>query len=111
MRKLRDAVQEQPTGLPEQVRQAVVKGEITPRQAINLMQDRNKPAIQRSFEHLRLPQQLKEIEKVFDAATPQEKQILAPLMRKKVLNFFSTGAKADRDEYRERLLPYLKGEK
>jgi len=111
MRTLRNAVEDTPTGVPPKVLEALQQGQISQRQAINLLEDRDKPQLQRSFERLRVPSQLKDIEEIFDKATPEERLLLQSLMQKKVVNFFMNDkvSKEERDKYRDKLLPYLNG--
>ena len=113
MKKLRDAVQEQPKGVPPIVIDSLKEGKISPENALTLLKERTEPQIVQSFKRLRISSQMDEIDKIMDAATPEEKRQIIPVMKTKVVNFFTNPnvSKEQRDRYRDRLLPYLRGEK
>jgi len=108
IRGLRDDIEEQPTGVPESLKKAVVDGKITATKAVSLLEERGMTQLERSFSRLRVPSQIDDIERIYKAATDEEKEIIKPIMRKKVLSFFERGSRAERDAYRDRLMPYLK---
>ena len=110
---LRNAIDDEPTGVPKALQDALREERIKPSKAIDLLKERDLPPLERTFSRLSVHWQMNEIEEVFEAATEEEKAILRPIMRKKVANFFTSNRipRAEKDRLRERLLPYLRGEK
>jgi len=109
-RNIRSSLDREPGVVPKALQDAVAENKVTVQQAMKFLEDRDKPPLERSFERLRVPQQMRAIEKIYDAASEKELVIIRPIMQKKIRNFLvgSDTPRAEREKYKEELLKFYK---